>query len=271
MPTNNFVQKPDMNSEPTPDIISAALRKQIAALSKTKNRREQHLFVAEGTKCVLDTLEAFNLRHIIATAEWFGEHPRQAALPQAVLARKADMERITSLSTPPPVIAVYETPSPGQLRITSGTLYLALDCIQDPGNLGTIIRTADWMGITDIIASHDTADAYSAKTIQSTMGAISRVNIHYCDLPATLGSLHDNIAVYGTFLDGENIYSAPLTSGGILVMGNEGRGISPAVAETITHRITIPSYPAGRPTSESLNVATATAICIALFRAPLLR
>lgn len=247
--------------------ITASLRKTIASLATARHRRAAGLFAAEGTKCVLDTLDAFGLRHLVATPAWFDEHPRQAALPQAVAARRADMERMTALSTPPPVIAVYDIPPAVQPRFTAADLVLALDCIQDPGNLGTIVRAADWMGVTTILASADTADIFSAKAIQATMGAISRVAVHYCPLAETLAALPAGMAVYGTFLGGDNIYTAAPGPGGVLVLGNEGRGISDAVAACVTRRLTIPSYPPGRPTSESLNVGVAAAIAMSQFRA----
>lgn len=252
-------------------LLSAAQRKSIAALASARRRREAGLFAAEGTKCVLDTLGAFRLRTLAATAEWFTEHPAQAALPQAVTARRPDMERMSALSTAPPVMAVYEIPEACEPRMSAGELVVALDCVQDPGNLGTIVRVADWMGVETILASHDTADIFGAKAIQATMGAISRVRVHYCDLAAQLAALPEGMAVYGTFLGGENIYTAPgLEGGGVLVMGNEGRGISPATEALCTRRITIPSYPPGRPTSESLNVGVATAIALSAFRSRLI-
>lgn len=247
--------------------ISAAQRKAVTALAKAKNRRESGLFAAEGTKCVLDTLDAFSLRLLAATPAWFDEHPEVARRPECVRATRADLERMTALSTPPQVIAVYEIPKLQEPHIAPGELVVALDCVQDPGNLGTIVRAADWMGVTTILASSDTTDIFSAKAIQATMGAVSRVGVHYCDLPDTLAALPAGTLVFGTFLGGENIYTAPqLGPGGVLVMGNEGRGISDAVAATVSRRITIPSFPAGRPTSESLNVGMATAIALAEFR-----
>lgn len=142
---------------------------------------------------------------------------------------------------------------------------LALDTIQDPGNLGTIIRVADWFGITDIICSRETADCFSPKVIQATMGSISRVNVHYCDLVETIARLGADY-VYGTFLDGDSISETYLGRTGIIVIGNEGNGISKPVEDVVTHRLLIPSYPPERPTGESLNAAIATAITLAKFR-----
>ena len=249
------------------DPLSTSLRKSIAALAKAKNRRETGLFVAEGTKCVLDTIDAFTLRHLVATAEWIDAHAGRVADADIVCAKKADMERMSSMSTAPSVLAVYEIPAEEPLEVVPGRLALALDCVQDPGNLGTIVRAADWFGVDTIYASTDTADIYSAKAVQATMGAISRVRVQYCDLDSFLRGVPADVPVFGTFLGGENIYTAPgLDSGGILVLGNEGRGISPLVAEACTRRLTIPSYPAGRPTSESLNVGVAAAVALSAFR-----
>lgn len=159
------------------------------------------------------------------------------------------------------MIAVYRIPELSAPDFSG--LVVALDCVQDPGNLGTIMRVADWMGVHTILASTDTVDCYSPKVVQATMGAISRVRVHYCNLSDVLrGKDH----VYGTFLDGSNIYDAALSPSGIVVMGNEGKGISPEVASTVTHRLRIPSFPPDVPTSESLNVAVATAITLAEFR-----
>ena len=145
-------------------------------------------------------------------------------------------------------------------------MVLALDGVQDPGNLGTIVRIADWWGIDHVVCSHDTADVFAPKVVQATMGAIARVKVSYVDLPQWLESLPNEVAVCGTFLDGDNIYAAPLPPSGVLVMGNEGKGISADVEATVNLRLLIPSFPAHRPTSESLNVAIATAVAVAEFR-----
>ena len=146
-------------------------------------------------------------------------------------------------------------------------LILALDAVQDPGNLGTIIRIADWFGIKNIICSQGTVDVYNTKTIQSTMGALARVRIHYVNLKEVLDICSRNdYPIYGTFLDGSSIYNAKLTNYGIIVMGNEGNGISDEIEKVISDKLLIPSYPVGELTSESLNVAVATAIVCSEFR-----
>lgn len=249
----------NFQSEPqSPEQFSASDRKLFASLSSAKGRREAGLFMAQGTKCVLDTLGHFPLRALLATRSWADSH---LVTEKVTVVKQKDIERITTLSTAPEVIAVYRLPAPGEPDLSG--LVLALDCVQDPGNLGTIMRVADWMGVHTILASHDTADCFSPKVVQATMGAISRVKVHYCSLPDVLSV---KSGVYGTFLDGEDIYSASLPGEGIIVMGNEGKGISPEVASTVTGRLRIPSYPPGEPTSESLNVAVAAALTLAEFR-----
>lgn len=247
-------------------MLTNSLRKDVASLDQAKHRRELQAFRAEGTKCVLDTMEAFELRHLLATAQWIEEHPEVAVLHAAVLeqATMRDLERMSSLTTPAPVIAVYALPEPVESLPSEG-LTVALDSVQDPGNLGTIVRLCDWMGVERILASRSTADVFSPKVVQATMGAISRVIVTYGDLPRMIERCRPR-SVFGTFLDGEDIYRASLPNSGIIVMGNEGRGISPQLAKLVTRRLLIPSYPPDRPTSESLNVATATAITLAMFR-----
>ena len=145
-------------------------------------------------------------------------------------------------------------------------MYLALDGVQDPGNLGTIIRVADWFGIVRIFCSRDTSDVYNPKVIQATMGSIARVDVVYTDLLDLFSSLPSGYPLYGTFLDGDDIYKRSLTPNGIIVMGNEGKGISPSVSKYINNRLLIPNFPKGRQTADSLNVAIATAITCYEFR-----
>lgn len=241
-------------------VITNNTRKMLASLSTAKGRREHGLFMAQGTKCVLDTLGHFELECLLCTASWAQAHPGLDCL----IAKPSDIERISTLSDAPQAIAVYRIPEAPEALAKEGKLYLALDCIQDPGNLGTILRVADWMGVDTVFASPDTADVWSPKVVQATMGAISRVRVVYADLPALLGGT--SLPVFGTFLDGENIYRANLPKDGIIVMGNEGKGISAPVEKCCGHRLLIPSYPTGRATSESLNVAVATAITLSEFR-----
>lgn len=231
--------------------------------------------MAQGTKCVVDLLTETSYVPvcIVATAKWWEEHGELSAiyLPVALQATTADMERMSSLTTAPQVLAVFNKPDFELPCLDPQKLYLALDDVQDPGNMGTIIRLADWFGVTDIFASLNTVDVFNPKCLMATMGSIGRVRVHYVDLPDFLHSAaHDGLPVWGTFLDGENIYDIPDNTrrNGILVMGNEGKGISARVAQCATHRILIPPYPVDRRGAESLNVAMATAVVLADFRRP---
>ncbi len=256
--------------------ISKNQVKFIRSLQQKKVRDEEKLFVAEGDKCISELLGHFDL----------------------VLHVKGDgreLSQMSSLKTPQGSLAVFRQKSfsdsglsaKGGLSASAvfqqSGLVLALDGIQDPGNLGTIIRTADWFGITDIYCSKDTADCYNPKVVQATMGALARVNIHYVDLVESLKLIVESSSkvdslkfpIYGTLLDGRNIYEPGAiadTTGGIIIMGNEGNGISAEVREFITHPLYIPSYPPNArhqtPDThiESLNVAIATAITLAEFR-----
>ena len=255
--------------------ITNSLRKLIKSLGEAKHRRKERLFIAEGTKCVSDTAGGFNCRYLFARHEWLEDNKAVVSRLSPVelfQVTGADLERMTQLSTAPAVIAVYDIPDQPETSIVSGLqdeLVVALDRIQDPGNLGTIIRLCDWMGVTTIIASNDTTDVWAPKVIQSTMGAISRVKLIYCDLPSILKRWQS--PVYGTFLHAPSIYTANLGASGVVIFGNEGQGISDAVSECVTERLLIPSFPPDRPTSESLNVATAAAIVLSQFRSRQLR
>lgn len=256
--------------------ITAAQRKLFASLSTARGRRQEGLFLAEGIRCISELLPVFTLRHIVATSEWLDSHSGE--LDEAtgggvhsdllLVARNDELARISSMTTPQGVIGVFELPEADSEipEIAAGDVVVALDRIQDPGNLGTIIRAADWFGVRRILASRETADVFNPKVLQSTMGSLARVKVCYCDLAETLGLLAGKgIKIYGTFLDGQSIYTSPL-DGGVVVMGNEGNGISPEVAAVVTSRITIPPYPADASTVESLNVGTATAVVLSQFR-----
>lgn len=242
--------------------VTNGIIKWVHSLAQKKNRDNERCFVAEGTKCVLDTLGAFRLRGLFCTENWLHTYN----IEDADVVSSSQIERMSMLKTPTEVIAVYEMPDYDvDLSETVRNLNLALDNVQDPGNLGTIIRIADWFGINDIYCSVDTVDVYNPKVVQATMGAISRVRVHYCDLPGLFGTLKD-VPVFGTFLDGDSIYEEKLGCNGFIVMGNEGKGISPEVEKYVGKRLLIPSYPVGVVTSESLNVGMATAIVVSEFR-----
>lgn len=251
--------------------ITNSIRKLVAGLGDAKHRRESGVFIAEGTKCVVDTIGAFRCRYLFATAEWMTQHAELVSNINTCVVKSTDLHRMSQLSSQPPVIAVYEIPFGHVPRLSevASRLSLVLDRVQDPGNLGTIIRIADWFGIEDVFCSHDTVDVYNPKVVQATMGALSRVRVHYVDILQLVRNADDaGIPVYGTVLDGSDIYETPLSSVGLIVMGNEGQGISDDVKRAISHPILIPAFSHNGlpPSSDSLNVAMATAITVAEFR-----
>ena len=246
--------------------ISKAKIKVFSSLSSKKHRKEENLFIVEGSKCVLDTIDYFSPYAIVATKQWVETHRDKINEEVLMTATPTQISQISSLSTASDVVAIYQLPKwELDSNQIADNLTLVLDGVQDPGNLGTIIRIADWFGIHQIVASHDTVDVFNPKTIQATMGAISRVRVIYTDLESLLKS-HNDLPIYGTLLEGENIYEKSLKSPAFIIMGNEGKGISPAIRELISEGLFIPSYPGDIETSESLNVGVATAITIAEFR-----
>ncbi len=248
-------------------MISKNKIKFIRSLELKKNRTKEGLFVAEGHKVVGDLLALQPARLIVATTEWI----KGKILPQeteVIEVSEEELKKVSFLQHPQQVIGVFRQASSsfGFSDIDTSQLSLALDGVQDPGNLGTIIRIADWFGITRIYCSPDTADVYNPKVVQATMGSIARVRVEYGNLPGMVESLPADVPVYGTLLDGDNIYQQPLENRGLIVMGNEGKGISPALAAKVNRRLLIPNFPEGRATADSLNVAIATAITCAEFR-----
>lgn len=246
-------------------MLSKNKIKYIRSLELKKNRKEEQVFVAEGHKLVGDLLGHFPCCLLVATAGWLQMHP-SAAANEIIEVTPEELSRASLQKAPQEVLAVFEQPAyifdPEVIR---SSLCLALDDVQDPGNLGTIIRLADWFGIEHIFCSVGTADVFNPKTVQATMGALARVKVHYCSLPQLIGGMKD-APVYGTFLDGNIIYTESLSANGLIVMGNEGKGVSPEVEKMINKRLYIPNYPQERETSESLNVAIATAVVCAEFR-----
>ena len=247
-------------------MISKPKIKLIASLSQKKFRDELGLFIAEGTKLVLDLAPAFRCVLLVANKEWLSEHT--AIIADEVLeVDDAELRKISNQKSPQGVLAVFEKAKyTFAMDDLNQKLSLALDDVQDPGNLGTILRIADWFGITDVFCSEHTADAYNPKTVQATMGALARVKVHFVNLPAFLKSCNGKLPIYGTFMDGENIYSKTLSQQGIIVMGNEGNGISAEIEKFVTERLLIPNYPIGQSTYESLNVLVATALVCGEFR-----
>jgi TrmH family RNA methyltransferase len=247
-------------------MLSKREIKYIRSLELKKFRKEHHVFLAEGGKLVEDIMGHFPCQYLIAVEEWLSLHPALDA-DKIVSVSKAELAGISLLKTPKDVLAVFEQPLYDLKSINPASeLVLVADGIQDPGNFGSIVRLADWFGINHVVCSLDTADIFNPKTIQATMGAVARVKIHYTSLPDFLSGLSKDIPVYGTFLEGDNIYARDLRSYGLIVLGNEGQGIRPEVAEYVTDRLFIPNYPEGRITSESLNVAGAGAVICSEFR-----
>ena len=236
--------------------ISKHEMQQVRFLSQKKFRDEAGLFVVEGEKMVSEALSSdFDVVKVYRREE-IGDEA---------------MARISLLSSPSPVLAVVRKPAPAAFESPSAGLYLVLDGIRDPGNLGTILRVADWFGIDGVYASPDTVELFNPKVVQATMGAIFRVPFRTVEVPAFCRSvLGMGGHVYGTFLDGENLYDKPLDTGSaapsLIVIGNEANGISRETAACVSDRLFIPPYPVGDPGSESLNAAIATAITVAEFR-----
>lgn len=240
-------------------MISKNQIKLIKQLEQKKFRKREGLFVAEGPKVVGDLMKRWKPVAVYATDEY--TPPQPGISVQRITAD--ELRHISFLQHPQQVLALFPIPVSDNFLPSSDNLTIVLDGIQDPGNLGTIIRLADWFGITHIVCSEETADAWNPKVVQATMGSIARVNISYTDLSTLLDTLPNDFPVYGTLLDGDDIYSQPLTSGGIIVMGNEGNGISPEIRQLITHKLLIPKFQEG---PESLNVAIATAITCSEFK-----
>lgn len=246
-------------------MISKNKIKYIRSLELKKNRNKEGKFVAEGFKVVDDLLALQPADLIVATQEWLhGKH--LAAQTEVIEVTEEELKKVSFLQHPQQVLAVFRQAQDGDFSINTQELSLALDGVQDPGNLGTIIRIADWFGITHIYCSQDTADVYNPKVVQATMGSIARVKVEYGDLLGLVESLPADVPVYGTLLDGDNIYQQQLENRGLIVMGNEGKGISPALAKKVNRRLLIPNFPEGRATADSLNVAIATAITCSEFR-----
>lgn len=240
--------------------VSANEIKFVKSLSQKKFRDETGLFVVEGEKMVAEALASGFQVETVYRQEEIGEKT---------------MSRISQLASPSPVLAVIRKPTDTYLdnlsSIPDKGLFLALDGIRDPGNLGTIVRTSDWFGIDAVFASPDTVDIFNPKVVQATMGAIFRVRFSYCSLPDLCSELKSRGGrVYGTFLDGDDIYSKELSTGldspSLIIIGNESAGISSEVGNLVTDRLFLPSYPRDDRGSESLNASVAASLTMAEFR-----
>ena len=230
------------------NMISRNKIKLIRSLETRKGREKSGLFMAEGPKVVGDLKAAGFKAEIIIDDE-------------------DDVRQVSLLQHSQGVVGIFRIPG-AKTNVTpdTSTLSLALDGVQDPGNVGTIIRIADWFGIEDLYCSRQTADCWNPKVVQATMGSIARVRVHYTDLVRMVDSLPNDFPVYGMLLEGRDIYQSGLSDRGLVIIGNEGNGISETLRNRITNSLLIPNYPKGRPTANSLNVAIATAITCAEFR-----
>ena len=239
-------------------MVSKNQIKLISSLHLKKNRIANQLFIAEGVKVIQELLKSnFILEHLYCTEPLFDEVP----LPLKSLISESELKKISALSTPNNCMAVFKIPASSPV-IENG-LIIALDDIRDPGNLGTILRLCDWFGISQVVCSEQTVDLYNPKVVQATMGSISRVNVSYVNLKSFLQN--SSLPIFGTFMDGSNIYMKSLPKEAIVIMGNEANGISPEVENTIKNRLTIPRF-GDLQLTESLNVASATAIILSEFR-----
>ena len=255
-------------------MLSKNKIKYIRSLEHKKYRSATSSFVAEGYKVVADLIKVFPCKCLVATSEWLDHNTSvlaslHTAETEICNVTEEELRKVSFQDAPQQVLAVFQQPqwAADINQIAQHNLCLALDDVQNPGNMGTIVRLADWFGIEHIFCSRNSADIYNPKTIQATMGAVARVQVHYVDLPMVLASVdRDAIPVYGTSLHGDSIYTKPLTGHGIIIMGNEGKGVSSSANAFVTEQLYIPNYPQGRSTSESLNVAIATAIVCSEFR-----
>lgn len=247
-------------------MISKSKIKLISSLSQKKFRDETGLFVAEGTKLVTDLSVAFKCETLIASKDWLQNHSPIVS-KELIEVTDDELQKISNQKSPQGVMAIFiKNINSCSKEELSNNLSLALDDVQDPGNLGTIIRIADWFGIKHVFCSEHCADAFAPKTVQATMGALSRVNVHTVNLKNFIAECPNYLPVYGTFMDGENIYSKQLSSKGIIVMGNEGNGICKEIENLVTDKLLIPNFPQGVESSESLNVGVATALVCGEFR-----
>jgi TrmH family RNA methyltransferase len=239
-------------------MVSKNQIKLITSLQQKKYRIANQLFFAEGVKVIQELLQSnFELDHLYTTQDDFQEVIRS----KKTLILENDLKKISALSSPNSCLAIFKIPVENDI-IESG-LIIALDSIRDPGNLGTILRLCDWFGVQQLLCSKETVDIYNPKVVQATMGSISRVNVSYLDLNAFVSQT--KLPVFGTFMDGENVYKATLPKEGIIIMGNEANGISENLEGLIKKRISIPRFGDIQKT-ESLNVATATAIILSEFK-----
>ena len=239
-------------------MVSKNQIKLITSLQQKKYRKQEQLFFVEGVKGVQELLDSnFELYELFTTKPDF-----QAIEKSKIYSiSDAELKKISALTTPNSCLAVFKIPKP--IPFEQNGLILALEDVRDPGNLGTIIRLCDWFGIETLFCSEESVDIYNPKVVQATMGSISRVNVVYGNLEAFLSQT--KLPIFGTFMDGKNIYQEQLPKEGIIIMGNEANGISSSVEKLVSERIAIPRF-GNLQVTESLNVATATAILLSEFK-----
>ena len=239
-------------------MVSKNQIKLITSLQQKKFRQLHKLFIAEGVKVIQELLDSnFVLEHLYVTESIFESLNNESK----TVITESELKKISCLSTPNNCLALFAIPET-EKPISSG-LIVALDAVRDPGNLGTIIRLCDWFGVDQLWCNEQTVDLYNPKVVQATMGSLARVKVHYLDLEKEIQKA--NLPVFGTFMDGENIYQSNLPSEGILILGNEANGISTAIEKLVTSRLAIPRF-GNLQKTESLNVATATAIFLSEFK-----
>ena len=239
-------------------MVSKNQIKLISSLHQKKYRIAHQLFIAEGVKGINELLQSnFELEHLYVTIDGF----KSVSITQKTVISDADLKKISTLTTPNTCLAVFKIPK--EKPVLNKGLIVALDTIRDPGNMGTILRLCDWFGINQVVCSKETVDLYNPKVVQATMGSIARVNVNYLNLKDFLETT--SLPIYGTFMDGEDLYNSEITNEGIIILGNEANGISKEIEELVTKRITIPRF-GNLQQTESLNVATATAIVLSEFK-----
>ena len=239
-------------------MVSKNQIKLISSLHQKKYRIAHQLFIAEGVKGINELLQSnFELEHLYVTIDEF----KSVSITQKTVISDADLKKISALTTPNTCLAVFKIPK--EKPVLNKGLIVALDTIRDPGNMGTILRLCDWFGINQVVCSKETVDLYNPKVVQATMGSIARVNVNYLNLKDFLETT--SLPIYGTFMDGEDLYNSKITNEGIIILGNEANGISKEIEELVTKRITIPRF-GNLQQTESLNVATATAIVLSEFK-----
>jgi len=250
-------------------MLSKQVTKIVQNLEKKKFREKYHLFKTEGEKLVEELLHSsFKVHSILAFPEWIERHPEIPGGINVTETNQREMAGISNFQSLPEVIALAEIPeySYDETEIRQN-LALILNGIQDPGNLGTILRVADWFGIRQVFCDTDCAGTFNPKCVQASMGAIFRVKTHYTDLTSLIkNNKSEDFPIFGTFLDGENIYQADLSPQGFIVMGNEGKGISEEIRQLTDYRLTIPSFARNEFSTESLNVGVATGIILSEFK-----